>query len=100
MAKAKLDKKLYGRMRDSGVRKKVARRLAELPTHVGRGKRASKPMREAVDQLEARVSELRKHVSRGDRRASARKAARTRSAKNQKRRAAGRKGARRRGKAK
>ncbi len=99
MAKAKLDKKLYGRMRDSGVRKKMARQLAELPAHVSRGKRAPKSMRRAVDRLEASVSELREHVGRGDRRASARKAARTRDAKAKKRSASARKGARRRAKA-
>jgi hypothetical protein len=98
MSKIRLDKKLYGRMRDSGVRKKVARRLAELPGHVGGGKQAPKPMREAVDRLEARVSELREHVGRGDRKASARKAARTRAAKAQKRSASARKGGRRRAK--
>ena len=99
MAKTKLDKKLYGRMRDSGVRKKVARRLAELPAHVRGGKQASKPMRETLDRLEATVSELREHVGRGDRKASARKAARTRAAKAKKRSASTRKGARRRAKA-
>ncbi len=99
MAKAKLDKKLYGRMRKSGVRKKVARQLAELPAQVKGGKQAPKPMRQAVDRLEAGVSEVLEHVSRGDRRASARKAARTRSAKAQKRSASARKGARSRAKA-
>ncbi|HEX6668188.1 MAG TPA: hypothetical protein VF061_01440 [Gemmatimonadales bacterium] len=99
MAKTKLDKKLYGRMRKSGLRKKVARRLAELPAHVSGGKQAPKPLREAVNQLEAGVSELREHVGRGDRRASARKAARTRAAKARKRSASARKGGRGRAKA-
>jgi hypothetical protein len=98
MAKTKLDKKMYNRMRDSGLRKKVARRLAELPAHVSGGRQAPKPMREAVDRLEARVSELREHVRRGDHKASARKAARTRGAKAQKRSASARKGARSRAK--
>lgn len=99
MAKAKQDRELYSRMRASGVRKKVARRLAELPSQVSGGKQAPKPMRDAVDRLEARVSELREHVGRGDRSASARKGARTRRAKAQSRSASARKGARSRSKA-
>jgi hypothetical protein len=51
-----------------------------------------------VDRLGATVSELREHSRRGDRSASARKAARTRRAKAQKRSASARKGARRRSK--
>ena len=81
MAKVKRSKKLYGRMRASGVRKKVARELAALP-HIGSsGKRAPKSVREAVEQLDTVVSELQKHARRGDRKAAGRKAARTRRAK-------------------
>ncbi|HSD80768.1 MAG TPA: hypothetical protein VLB47_08905 [Solirubrobacteraceae bacterium] len=96
MAKAVQDDKLYDRMRASGIRKKVARRLAELPAHVDGGKLVPKPLREAVERLDATVSELRGHVGRGDRAAAGRKAARTRRAQGQKRSAAARKGARRR----
>ncbi|MBA2630932.1 MAG: hypothetical protein H0U84_07915 [Thermoleophilaceae bacterium] len=99
MAKATLDKELYSRMRDSGVRKKIARQLAELPEQVKGGKQAPKPLRDAIERLEATVSELRGHTSRGDRGAAARKAARTRSANAQKRSASARKGARSRSKA-
>jgi hypothetical protein len=96
MAKTKQEKKLYSRMRSGGVRKKVARELTELSASVKGGKQAPKPLRETVKRLEQTVSELRDHVGRGDRKAAARKAARTRKAKKQKRSASARKGARRR----
>lgn len=98
MTKTKQDKKLYGRMRESGVRKKVARELSELPAHVSAGKQAPKPLRDAVERLETAVSELRDHASRGDRQAAARKGARTRKGKSQARSAAARKGVRTRAK--
>jgi hypothetical protein len=96
MAKAKQEKKLYGRLRQSGVRKKVAKSLTALPIHANSGKKAPKPMRDAVERLEATVEELRQHVSRGDRKAAGRKAARTRRAKVDKRKAAARRGAHKR----
>ncbi len=99
MAKAKRDKKLYRRMREGGLRKSVARQLSELPAQVRGGKRAPKGLRGAVARLETTVSELRGHAKRGDRSASARKAAKTRRAKAQSRSASARKGARRRSKA-
>ena len=99
MAKTKQDKKLYARMRATGVRKKVARQLTQLSSSGKSRKKAPKPMREAVERLDRTVSELREHVGRGDRKAAARKAARTRKAKKQKRSASARKGARRRGSA-
>ena len=96
MAKTKQDKKLYARMRASGVRKKVAREFTQLSSSGKNRRRRRSPMREAVERLERTVSELREHVGRGDRKAAARKAARTRKAKKQKRSASARKGARRR----
>lgn len=78
MAKIKQDKKLYSKMRDHGVRKRVARELSELPAHVSDGKGAPKPLREAVDRLEGLVQEVRSHIDSGDRKRAARKAARTR----------------------
>jgi hypothetical protein len=98
MAKTKQSKTLYSRMRASGVRKKVARELTELPRQVKSGK-APRSVRDTVDRLEGAVSELRDHLGRGDRKTAARKAARTRKAKAQKRSAAARKGARKRSKA-
>lgn len=99
MAKPKRNKKLYSRMRAGGVRKKIARQLSELPGHVSGGKRAPQPLRQAVDRLEAAVVELKDHSRRGDRKAAARKAARTRRTKAQSRSSAARKGVRRRAKA-
>ena len=96
MAKAKRDQKLYSRMRKGGVRKNVARQLSELPGQVRGGKKAPKPLREAVERLEGAVSELRGHAGRGDRSAAARKAAKTRRAKAERRSASARKGARKR----
>lgn len=98
MGKMKRDKQLYSRMRASGVRKKVARQLAELPARVSGGKPAPKPLREAIERLAATASELNEHAKRGDRGASARKAARTRRANAQSRSASGRKAARSRSK--
>jgi hypothetical protein len=98
MAKAKQNKKLYSRMRSSGVRKKIARQLSELPGHTSKGRKAPKPLREAVDRLEATVGELRDHSRRGGRKAAARKAARTRRGKADSRSRAARKGARKRAK--
>jgi hypothetical protein len=93
MAKVKGSKKLYGRMRESGVRKKVARELATLPNIGSNGKRAPKSLRDAVDRLESVASELKKHARRGDRKAAARKAARTRQAKADRRSSAAKRGA-------
>ncbi len=98
MAKTKKSKKLYSRMRAGGVRKKIASQLSELPAHASGGKRAPKPLREAVDRLEAAVVELKDHSRRGKRKAAARKAARTRRGKAESRSRAARKGARKRAK--
>jgi hypothetical protein len=98
MAKAKQNKKLYTRMRESGVRKKIARQLSELPGHASGGKRAPKPLRQAVDRLEATVVELKDHARRGNRKAAARKAAKTRRGKADSRSRAARRGARKRSK--
>ena len=93
MAKKTGNKKLYNRMRASGVRKRVARELSALPGIGSDGKRAPKPIRDALGQLESVVGELQKHAGRGERKAAARKAARTRRQKSAKRSTAARKGA-------
>jgi hypothetical protein len=98
MAKSKQDNKLYRRLRGSGVRKKVARRLTALPSHAKGGRPAPRPLRDAVTRLEASVSELRDHVGRADRKAAGRKAAKTRRAKAQRRSASARKASRSRSK--
>ena len=61
MAKSKQDKQLYRRLRGSGVRKKVARRLTAVRSHAKGGKQAPRPLRDAVARLEASVLELRDH---------------------------------------
>jgi len=98
MAKGKQNKKLYSRMRASGVRKKIARQLSEIPGHASSGKRTPKPLREAVERLEGAVGELKDRSRRGDRKAAARKAARTRRGKAHSRSRAATKGARKRDK--
>ena len=98
MAKSKQEKKLYSRLRGSGVRKKVARRLTALPSHSKGGKQAPRPLRDAVARLEASVSELRGHVGRADRKAAGRKAAKTRRSNAQRRSASARKASRSRSK--
>ncbi len=94
MAKVNSDKKLYERMRAHGLRKKVARQLSELPGRVSNGKKAPKPMRETVDLLDTITKELKGKTRKGDRKAAARKAARTRKAKADKRARSAKKGAR------
>jgi hypothetical protein len=93
VAKRKIDKKLYQRIRASGVRKRVARELSQLPVIGSGGKRPRKATRRAVERLQGVVAELQGHAGRGDRKATARKAARTRAKKAEGRRASARKGA-------
>ena len=71
MANVKTDEKLYERLRATGLRKKVARQLSELPSQVSDGKQAPKPLRDAVDRLEAITKELKGHTRSGDRKAAA-----------------------------
>lgn len=99
MAKSKQDKKLYSRLRGGGVRKKVARQVSGLPSRGKGGKQAPRPLRDAVDRLEASVSELRDRVGRGDRKAAGRKGPRTRRGKAQRRSGSARKAPRSRSKA-
>jgi hypothetical protein len=94
MAKTKRDKKLYGKMRDHGIRKRVARELSALPGHVSEGKQAPKALRDSVERLEALVAELKSHTGKGERQTAARKAARTRSRNAATRSSAARKAAR------
>ena len=96
--KTKPDKRLYQRLRDNGVRKKVASRVSEaLPS-----KGSHKPSRahRLADELSAAAESIRDRAGGGSRKRSkaAKKAARTRKAKGAKRRAAARKGAKSRAK--
>jgi len=94
MAKTKPDKHLYGRLRDSGIRKRVAKRVAEsLPA-----KGQKKPVRahKLADELTAAAEAIRERAGGGSRRRSkaAKKAARTRKAKAARRSDSARKGGR------
>jgi hypothetical protein len=91
--KTKPDKKLYDRLRSSGVRKKVAGRIAEaLPSNgnakAGRARRAAADLSTAVDEIRDRVKGGPQKRS-----AAAKKGAKTRKAKAAKRSAASKKGA-------
>lgn len=95
-SKTKRDKDLYARLRDSGVRKKVAGKVAEaLPT---KGSKKPSKAQRAADQLSAAAESIRERAGGGSRKRSkaAKKAARTRSANDAKRRSAARKGAKKR----
>jgi hypothetical protein len=75
VAKTKIDKKLYQRIREGGVRKTVARELAQLPALGSNGSRIPKAMRDAVDRLDSVATELKKHAAGGGRGRTARKRA-------------------------
>ncbi len=78
MAKTKRDKKLYKRLRTRGVRKNVAKRLADSLPRQGAAK--TKPARRAADELSAAVDEIKDRVKSGPRKRSqaAKKGAKTR----------------------
>ena len=95
MAKTKStpDKNLYERLRDSGVRKKIARRASEaLPL---KGSKQPTKANLIADQLTKAADAIREGAGGGSRKRSeaARKAARTRKANAAKRSASARKGA-------
>jgi hypothetical protein len=98
MAKTKPDKDLYGRLRDSGLRKRVAKLVAEAVPAKGQ----KKPTRahRVADQLTAAAETIRERAGGGSRTRStaARKAARTRKANAKKRSDSAKKGARARAK--
>ena len=100
MAKTKVkpDTKLYDKLRDSGVRKKVAGQVAEALPRKGNKKpsRATK----VADQLSAAADSIRDRTGGGSRKRkeAAKKAARSRKAKATKRRSSARKGAKTRSK--
>ena len=99
MAKTKADKKLYTRLRDSGIRKKVAKRVAEaIPA---KGQKKPTKARRVADELTTAANSIRDRAGGGSRKRSeaAKKAARTRRANVTKRRNSAKKGARSRAKA-
>ena len=96
--KTKADDKLYSRLRDSGVRKKVASKAAKALPAKGRGK----PSRAQgiADELSKAADSIRERAGGGSRKrsAAAKKAARTRKTNAAKRRSSARKGAKTRAK--
>jgi hypothetical protein len=94
MAKTKPDKDLYGRLRDSGIRKRVATLAAEaLPS---KGQKKPARAHKLADQLAVAAETIRDRAGGGSRKRSkaAKKAARTRKAKAHKRSQSAKKGAR------
>ena len=98
MAKTKANKDLYGRLRDSGIRKRVAKLAAEAIPAKGQKKPAR--AHRVADQLSAAAETIRERAGGGSRKRSeaSRKAARTRKAKAKKRSDSATKGARARAK--
>ena len=97
--KTKPDSKLYDKLRDSGVRKKVAGRVADaLPR---KGKKKPSKASKVANELSAAADSIRERTRGGSRKrkAAAKKAARSRKAKAAKRRSSARKGAKTRAKA-
>ena len=93
MAKKKIDKQLFERMRSLGVRKSRAREVAEAVRNSG--KSAPKAARNAIADLSGAVGEIQDRVSGGTKRkAAGKKAARTRKLKAKRRSEAAKKGAR------
>lgn len=85
MARTKSNKQLYGRLRDSGVRKNVAKRVAEaLPA---KGQKKPARAHRLADELSAASEAIRERAGGGSRKRSkaAKKAAVTRKAKAAKR---------------
>ncbi|MGZ5311486.1 MAG: hypothetical protein ACXWFN_09045 [Solirubrobacterales bacterium] len=94
MAKTKSNKDLYRRLRDSGLRKKTAKRASEaLPA---KGQKKPSAAHRLADELAAAADSIRERAGGGSRKRSraAAKASRTRKAKAAKRSSAAKKGAR------
>jgi hypothetical protein len=93
VAKRKIDKQLFDRMRSLGVRKSRAREVAEAVRNSP--KSAPKAARKAMADLSGAVGEIQDRVSGGSKRkAAGKKAARTRKLKAKRRSEAAKKGAR------
>ena len=87
-------KDLYDELRDRGLRKRVARSASQAVADLDGNRPPSADLRGTTEDLRAALSQLEEKVSESDRRAAARKAARTRRAKAEKRSAVARKAAR------
>jgi hypothetical protein len=100
MAKRRPDKELYDRLRNSGVRKKVAKQASRaLPD---KGSPSVKAAERVADDLSAAASDIRDLITRGPQKRSeaAKKAARTRKKNKAERSAAAKKAAKSRKKSK
>lgn len=93
MAKVKKDDDLFDRLRTLGIRKGVAREVAQSMHNSS--KPAPKPARRAIGNLMAAAAEVQDRINKGPkkRREAAKKAARTRARKAEKRSAAAKKAA-------
>ncbi len=95
----KIDNDLFKRMRDLGVRKSRAKKVAEAIRNSP--KKAPKPARKAIADLQGAAYEIQDRIQGGPqkRKAAAKKAARTRKLKAKKRSESAKKGAKTRAKA-
>lgn len=93
---AKKNDDLISRMRDNGMRKKVARSLGDAVERGSRGRKPPSSVQKAVDELRSLANQLEDRASGGPgkRKAAAKKAAATRKRNAAKRSASARKGAR------
>jgi hypothetical protein len=98
---AKADQDFIDRLRSSGLRKKVARQLADATSSARGRSKPPKAVRGVLDNLKALTSEIEDRVTGGPakRKATAKKAAATRKRNAVKRSAAAKKGARTRARA-
>ena len=99
MAKTKMDRKLFNRMRSLGVRKSRARQVAEAVANSR--KSAPKAARKAMADLQGAAGEIQDRMTGGPqkRKAAAKKAARTRKQKAKKHSDSAKKAARTRARA-
>lgn len=99
MAKSKMDKELFDRLRSLGIRKGTARKVSASLYNSSRP--APKAARNVLADLTGAVAEVQDRINQGPqkRRAAAKKAARTRAKKAKKRSEAAKKAARTRAKA-
>jgi hypothetical protein len=91
--KTKPDKDLYKRLRDSGLRKKTAKRVSEaIPS---KGSKSPAAAHKVADKVSDAADTIRERAGGGSRKRSkgAKKGARTRKANEAKRRSSARKGA-------
>jgi hypothetical protein len=90
-------KKLYGKLRNQGVRKKTARIASQSATQLNNGKRgAPKALKSTIADLRCAIDQLEGRLEAHERQAAGRKGARTRKRNAEKRSVAAQKAARKR----